>query len=827
MTAQTSRSISPGAMAVVVFLVSVLVLALQIALIRALSVDTYHHFTYLVISTALLGFGASGTLLSIAHGHVARHFNMWAVAGLVLLTVSAAFAYRGAVHARPDMQYVLYSFSEILLLWTHALILFIPFFAGGLLIGMALSRARGKVGTVYAANMIGSGIGGAAGVGLAFLASPYAMPAILSLLGLAALVIWVAAVRMRGVGLPALLVAAAGTVLALAVPQGSSVDQYKPLSHALRIERQGDATHVSRSYGPRGQIDVFDVPSFHHTLFASPTAPAPPEQLSLFLDGAHAGGIFRIGSADQADVLRYVAQSLAYRLVSEPRVAILGERTGVNVWLALAFGAESVVVVQPNPQLTETVAESGVFDHAKVRVVHAEPRLFLERTQERFDIVHLAGAEGMPASVGGLASMREDYLLTVEAVTAALGVLTQRGLITATRGLQTPPRDNPRLFALFAEALRARARQTDDAATPARVTDPGQHLIQGRNYLGVTTIAAAAPAAEERIGAAREAAKQLAMDLDYYPGIRVEDLTERNRVPGPEGSPGSYFYHAAQQILSEERQTFYRDWVYTITPPTDERPYFHSFFKWSSLDRLIQTYGPFWFQRVELGYAVVALTLAQVVVAALILVLVPVLLLRRRSLRNGGTAWTVLHFGAIGLGFLFVEMLHIQRFTRFLGDPIYATAAVLTAILVFSGVGSWLQEKVGWSPRRRIRVGAAGVVLLALVYYLGLDPVLATAVDAGETLRFLISLMLLFPLSFMLGWLMPAGLAVAGMHSRELVPLAWAVNGVASVAATPLSVMIAVGQGFLGVTVAAALCYAAVFLAAPRLAGAANSAEWR
>ncbi|NBC28476.1 MAG: hypothetical protein GVY29_00615, partial [Spirochaetes bacterium] len=386
MTPQSNRGISSRAMAVVVFLVSVLILALQIALIRALSVDTYHHFTYLVISTALLGFGASGTLLSIVRRHVERHFNMWAVAGLVLLTLSAAFAYRGAVHVRPDLQYVLYSFSEILLLWTHALTLFVPFFAGGLLVGMALSRARGKVGTVYAANMIGSGVGGAAGVGLAFLASPYAMPAILSLLGLVALLIWVTAVRMRRIGLLAVLVTAAATVPALTVPQGSSVDQYKPLAHALRIERQGDATHLSRSYGPRGQIDVFDVPSFHHTLFASPTAPAPPEQLSLFLDGAHAGGVFRIGSADQANILRYVAQSLAYRLVPQPRVAILGERSGVNVWLALAFGAESVVVVQPNPQLTDTVSESGVFDHAKVRVVHAEPRLFLERTQERFDI---------------------------------------------------------------------------------------------------------------------------------------------------------------------------------------------------------------------------------------------------------------------------------------------------------------------------------------------------------------------------------------------------------------------------------------------------------
>jgi hypothetical protein len=308
------------------------------------------------------------------------------------------------------------------------------------------------------------------------------------------------------------------------------------------------------------------------------------------------------------------------------------------------------------------------------------------------------------------------------------------------------------------------------------------------------------------------------MDIDYHPGITPSDLTDRNRIPGPEGSPGSYLYYAAQQLVSEERHSFYDDWVYDVTPPRDTRPYFHSFFKWESLDRYIQTYGNFWFQRLELGYAVVVVTFLQVLLAALVLVLLPILVLRRRRAAErrparSAVAWTVLHFTAIGLGFLLLEMLHIQRFTRFLGDPIYATAAVLTAILVFSGVGSFLQGRLALSVGRRLRIGGLAVAGLALLYYLALDPVLALAVDAGEIARFALTLILLLPLSFMLGWLMPAGLEAAGGQSAELVPLAWAVNGVASVAATPLSVMIAVGWGFLGVSLLAAGCYLAVVVA--------------
>ena len=45
-------------------LVSASVLSYQVILVRAFSIGQWHHFAYMVISIALLGFGASGTLLA-------------------------------------------------------------------------------------------------------------------------------------------------------------------------------------------------------------------------------------------------------------------------------------------------------------------------------------------------------------------------------------------------------------------------------------------------------------------------------------------------------------------------------------------------------------------------------------------------------------------------------------------------------------------------------------------------------------------------------------------------------------------------------------------
>ena len=43
---------------------SAAVLAYQVLLVRAFSIGQWHHFAYMIISIALLGFGASGTLLA-------------------------------------------------------------------------------------------------------------------------------------------------------------------------------------------------------------------------------------------------------------------------------------------------------------------------------------------------------------------------------------------------------------------------------------------------------------------------------------------------------------------------------------------------------------------------------------------------------------------------------------------------------------------------------------------------------------------------------------------------------------------------------------------
>ena len=322
------------------------------------------------------------------------------------------------------------------------------------------------------------------------------------------------------------------------------------------------------------------------------------------------------------------------------------------------------------------------------------------------------------------------------------------------------------------------------------------------------------------------------MDVDFFPDITPADLTEINRLApagtGFGGRVGSSYYQAAQALVSPEREAFIDGWLYDISAPRDDKPYFHDFFVPTELGTYIEAYGHLWFSRLELGIVVVVITLVQALIAGSVLILLPVLVARRRRGRHLGpgepgagrgmdpgrgagadTGWTVLHFALIGLGFMALEILFIQRGIRILGDPVYSTAAVITALLAWAGVGSAVQGRVALPPGHKIAAGGLAVVAIGVLTLFGLEAAGTGLARLGAAPRFGAFIIILGPVSFAMGWLFPA--AVSWLDDREGdVGLAWAVNGVASVVASPLAVLVASSYGFSRLAAGAFVCYVAV-----------------
>jgi len=790
-----------------IFLISIVVIALQLVLMRAISVAHYYHFTYMVISTALLGFGASGTILALFYDRLKQNFAFWNLLFLFLFLLSIPFSYLIAQSLPLDTQYVLYSRQQLFLLIGYNMLMLIPFLFGGLVISFMIAYFKKEVPVLYGANLIGSGAGGIAALALMAIFPAYKLPLLMAPLSLLAMGAFFISIgpkshkfAIQGWFMTGIAVIVSIITLNMDLPD--RVDPYKDLAHFRQLEVQGDATSVTSRYGPRAQIDVYESPTFHYTLFAGPQAAImPPPQLAILMDGVTAAPLFSIDDPSEAGILDYTPQSLPYRLLDNPSVLLLGEVGGINVWLAKRMGAEKITVVQTNPQLIQLIrndlADLGgaVYESENVEIINMDPRLFVEQTSESYDLIQLVTGEAIASGTGGLQGLNEDYLLTTNAMVNALGVLTDEGLITITRGIQSPPRDNLKIISLFTDASRESGLQPED------------HLLISRNYLAANTLLSKSSLSPSRIDRFLTESADLQLDIEYYPDIQSGEIDQINRIEGPEGVNYSYIHHAVQEILAENPDSFYDDWVYYVRAPTDNSPYFHDFFKWSSLDRFMDYFGDQWFQRLELGYVVLVITFIQLAILAFFLILLPLLLRRKLYKKSINKLPTLSHFFLIGTGFMFLEITFIQIFTRFLGDPIYSAAAVICSILIFSGLGSLYQKKLKIPDQKRIRIAVTVITLIALLYLFLIAPFLNLFIGLGTFWRFIVTAILLLPVSFFLGWMFPSGIAVLEKNSDELIPWALAIDSFASVSAAPLAIILSMSIGFSNVILLGIGCY--------------------
>ncbi|MBD3165621.1 hypothetical protein GF324_03420 [bacterium] len=820
--------------------VSAVILALQVVYTRMLAIASWHHFAYLVISTALLGFGISGTILAFFREALLRRFKESAMWLTVLLALSISITPAVSQMLPVDIRYLMYSFRQAGYLMVYHILLLLPFLAGALLIGLTLIRYGANASGVYAVNLTGSGIGAGAVVFALNGIAPHTLLSAFSLLTLLLAPLWWFGESKQARGIPKAkhwigpaTAAAAAIAAALTLPT-PPMDPYKMLASLERWEAQGDARRVATRFTPRARLDLTASDRLHQTLFAGLTATAPPpRQYALTADGHHADPVFRIRNARDAEILQHTPQSLPHRAVDHANVLLLDEEGGTNVWLARLYRAATITVVQPNAAMIGLVralsdSDGGrVYRGDDVEPVIDDPRRYLEQTKTRYDIIRISSVEGAAAGVSGMLTMHETPLLTVESFSLCLRRLNEDGMLVLTRGLQTPPRDNPKLLLTAAEALEAEG-----------VDRPETRILQAHNYLAAVTIVFRSPPDNGTVAVLAQSVRELGLTVDHAPPELLQAMS--SETPQPSAADSTSLAWFARQLLGSNREALLNRYGYDLRPARDARPYFFHFFRWSSLPDFFETYGRQWLQRLEIGYLIAVSVLLETTVAGAVFILAPILYQRRRrrheatpSAGDGRiTGGVVFYFGALGVGFMFLEMVTLQRLSLLFGDPVYATAFTLAVFLVLAGVGS---STVGQRSRRAEQHGRAnrfpGVfdaawpavsAAVAFGVLAWVDPFLTRLPAAGKvTAAFLV----LAPTAVLMGRPFPRAVAVLHRHAPTQLPLAWAVNGFASVAAAPLATLVAVDGGYFPVVLFAGGMYGIACLVAIKAGTALAATE--
>ncbi|MCH2173913.1 hypothetical protein MK489_24295 [Myxococcota bacterium] len=770
------------------FLTTLTSLALEILNTRLLSVMTWYHLSFFAVSTAMFGMAAGGVRVYVggdrfqgdaAKRELARNGAYFAcsvpLAHLVTLCIPIQ---------------VQYTVTTVAALALSTLVMALPFYLSGILVAIALTRIPGPSGRIYAVDLAGAALGC-----LLVVPTLEILDLSSSALACGAVAAVAAACFHRFAGQPHerrwLAVA-----VALAIASGLNSGTLMGLQPVYSKGKMPPSPPVDSFWSIHGRVTVWYPSTGKPAYWGAGRGSENYRVVTIptHIDGAAGTRMTRWdGDPSSLEWVQHDVTSVPYHLRKGGNVAVIGVGGGRDLLTALWAGSRKVTGVEINRAFVEMLSGpyrsfTKIVDRPEVELVHDDGRSYMTRSKDRYDILQMSLVDTFAATGAGAFTLSENGLYTVDAWRVFLSTLAPGGIFSVSRWY-SPDRasETSRLVSLATAAL------LDQGST-----DPAAQLVLMARLSTATLLASNEPFGPTELETLRRVAKRFGFRILMAPGVEPADPLL-----------GSI---ASSRSLSE-LDAAVANTSYDYTPPTDQRPYFFNILKPGSIfsDELVAAgYGVL----VE-GNLMATRTLALLWVLSLVLVVAIVIgpLLRLGLPRMEATSfgYAVSYFALIGLGFMFVQIPLIQRYSVYLGHPVYAVAVILFSMILATGAGSLISDRI---PLERSFRWAAGfplsIALLLVLNVSTLQWIIDTTIQFGLLARCAIVVLVVSVTALPLGFCFPLGLRLVRRISDDATPWMWGVNGACGVLATVSAVAISMWGGIDVALLVAALFYGAL-----------------
>ncbi|MBT3226492.1 MAG: hypothetical protein HOK67_24880 [Deltaproteobacteria bacterium] len=754
---------------------------------RLLAITIWNHFSFLIISCALLGYGLSGLWLAFFKRPSHPFYPT------LLFTLLLIPCFYIANQSPLDPFALTIKFEQWFLFICVFLLLAIPFFLSGLTINILIRNNPDRVFSLYFSDLLGAAVGCGAFFQIAPHFKEFEWLAIICIVSSISAIFFSdrAAQKITGLAGVCLLI----FVLSVDLLPPLKISVYKNISLALR---HIDSRFVNRQWDAVSRIDWFE---------SSLARFAPGLSLEYKKDLPKQTGITVDGSLLTAYSARYdhqeefydhlpagVMRRLQPNLNHAAALQVLG---GQDITAILMSGPASVDVQTENDILADWLSAKPEFK--RVRFYSENPRIFLARSQKKYDRISLSLEGALPFGYSGTDILNEVSLETVEGMATVINKLSHNGWLTIHRYTYLPPRAELRLLVTLAKALENRRM------------NPAQHLAV---FQSVSTIMILVSKSEWRA----EDSQNLLKYCDEM-GFRPVYIPETEFQSGTALHPAidSPYAQAIKQILTDQDR-FLESSIFNLSPVYDNNPFFYNFLKWTQLQKTWEIFGERWEAMVEAGM-LVPLIFIFVVAITLFLMGIPILIKVRQS---GISIFPLFYFFWIGLGFMVLEIALFEKLIFFLGEPVYSLAIVLSGLLSCSAMGAGIYQRLKKTNIKTFQIGLIGSLFLYSMIVSGVLKYFMSAPFAG---RLVISLVIILIPGILMGIPFPSGVMQLnqGRRSRqggtdgetrlkEKIALAWCLNGIASVIASVGALMLAQLAGFNILFMVSGLCYCLAFL---------------
>jgi predicted membrane-bound spermidine synthase len=814
------------------------ILTLQICIVRIYVLTSWVHFGSIVISVAMMGLGMAAMVVHVAARRSQVDLPHLSGAALLVLGPSVLACNVGAQRFVFNPIFLTSDWTQAANLAVQLALYSVPFFLGSFFLSAVFLRESRIFSRLYFCDLAGSGVSIATLVAGMYILAPERLLVVPLVLGCGASITWCLALGARKrAALQALLaLPIAGLQMVLPGTLVMNVSEFKSVSQARVL---ADARLMLDDHSPFGRLEAYSSAFFHFAPGLSDNAALNLVEMprnvyaGLYIDSEGPFGIVRRLSDSEAAYFRYLPAMLPYVVKRPARALIAQFGGGLSTAVAVHAGVPSITVAEPNPRIVHAFEHdpalkefSGdVLGRTGIRIVNDEARFHAQRSLQHYDLIDftLGDSVGM-VSPGGFPAT-EKYAYTLQAFIGYLQALKPDGILSVTVwNREEPPAAVLKLFATFVAA----ARKT----LGSHLAD---HFFVAANYLSTVTVLFKRDGfSDTESEQLRRHATEMSFDVIHAagsPGAIGEALpvlqrygrwqdsgsrmprgdagrtAEGRELPG--GSPPIRLLQAAwASLLGDTWESFANAYVYDVSQLTDDRPYLAGHTRPEQLHLLVTQ--PSSLQH-DWGYLALLISFAIAALLATTLLGIPAAV---SGLGLGdpfyGSRATLVYFGAIGIGFMLVEVGLLSMFHVLFPSSTVTLLVVLPGLLIAAGIGSLSAQAV--SIEARWRWILAAVVLMVVTYALSAESLLSALGALRLAWRIVATGVLVAPIGFMLGLPMPCAMRlVARGDTGAWVSWVWGVNGLMSVVGATLAPIVATNVGLWHVLALASVAY---FLAA-------------
>jgi hypothetical protein len=784
-----------------VFLLTFSLLTFQTLQTRILSVVAWYYMAFFAISVAMLGMTVGAVWVYL------RRDRLESVPLSATLT-NFALATAVAMPASVMIQFSLISTTSFTLTmvvaWSLLLVaMATPYVFSGIVVSLALTRSPFPTGQVYGVDLMGAAAGC---MGVIFILNvldgPTAVLVTGAICGLAAIAFASSSddkARQQLQTYPRWRRPVSVTVaLVLFAIFNASFPLFgvRPILVKNTLEAQRVKTFEKWNSYSR-ILAKTPVLGFPNLWGASPRISPQTRvmQSELNIDGAAGTTMFKYdGNPDSISFLQYDLVGLAYRLPGIHKSAVVGVGGGRDIMTAHYYGVSDITGVELNPIFINLHTQNPFFKNfgnvitlPNLKLHVDDARSWFASTHEKFDLVQMSMIDTWAATGAGAFSLSENGLYTLEGWRAFLKPINDDGIFTVSRWYSSDNvNETGRMIGLATAVL-----------LDSGVNDVRPQLFIASNGQIATLVLSKKPFSTERL--------QILNDTVHKLGFNV--------LLSPDQPPESALLRAITEShdmksLNQAVKGSFLD----LSVSTDNRPFFFNQLRFLDIPaeaKLMLTKGSVGGGVIQ-GNLVASGVLILILLISIVAVVATVIIPLRSVARACPLPLAItgsMYFSFIGMGFMLAEIALLQRFSVYLGHPIYSLSVCLFSLILASGLGSIVSDRLRLNSRGKLLAWGTIVAIYLLMMEQILPILFRYTTGQDRMVRIGISVALIMPLGFLLGFAFPTGMRLVEAIDPIPAPWFWGINGATGVLASVLGVMFSIALGINVTMLFAATCY--------------------